>query len=596
MSFHATTPVALTSAAQAKTRAALRPLAPPPTPKVLLGRILARHRRTLAWVVPVSLVMAVATAGYTYLLGWVIDSGLGPAATGQKFGLGLVALAMLALAGMLTWRAQFIASRRMVAIEEHALRREISERLFDQRRSPASQPAGEILTIATTDVARVPIVIDLFTFAIPSIFGMIFAISLIASKHWAFAVIAVTGAALSALTLKLLAPALIRRHTEQQEAVADTSALASDYVKGLRALQGIGAQIVAHERYVTSSQAAKAKSIRNAKASGLQPAVVRLASGLLTASLTGFGAYLVFGDRLTIGEFIAIIGICNYLIEPLIHMGELTVMWARSRGSAKRVSELLHYEVAEHMGGREGGPAAEPAGLGLGLRFDRADYRSLDGFSLDVEPGSFVALHVNHVAHANDMTALLTGTAEDAAAGTVWIGNADAAGLDPMLVRDVLLAEPHHVDLFEGSLREALSLGRPEGVSDAELIEALAAASGQDILDIMGEGLDSRVIERGANLSGGQRQRVALARAVAARRPVLILRDPTTAVDSVTEATIAERLPAARRGLTTLVFTSSPAMLAAADEVVLVRDGRVALRGTHHELLSDPQYVKAVSR
>ena len=101
----------------------------------------------------------------------------------------------------------------------------------------------------------------------------------------------------------------------------------------------------------------------------------------------------------------------------------------------------------------------------------------------------------------------------------------------------------------------------------------------------------------GSSLSGGQRQRLTLARSLAADPPVLVLRDPTTAIDAVTEHQIATGLRTRREtGRATLVVTSSPTLLAAADEVVWVRDGRVVARGTHHDLQDDPAYREAVLR
>lgn len=157
--------------------------------------------------------------------------------------------------------------------------------------------------------------------------------------------------------------------------------------------------------------------------------------------------------------------------------------------------------------------------------------------------------------------------------------------------RRAVLVEQHDVALFEGSLRENLS---HEALSDAELAAAVAVAAAEDVVEV---GLDHPVTDRGNSLSGGQRQRIGLARALLADRPVLVLHDPTTAVDAVTEELIAERLTERRRGRSTLVVTSSPALLGKADRVVVVADGRVTRTGTHTELVEvDEAYRKAVLR
>ena len=121
--------------------------------------------------------------------------------------------------------------------------------------------------------------------------------------------------------------------------------------------------------------------------------------------------------------------------------------------------------------------------------------------------------------------------------------------------------------------------------SDEQVLAAIAVANAEDVLDSLPEGLDGHMEERGRSLSGGQRQRLVLARALLAEAEILILVEPTSAVDAHTEARIAQRLHEARRGRTTVVMTGSPLVLDQADRVVLIADGRVAATGTHRELL-----------
>jgi len=149
--------------------------------------------------------------------------------------------------------------------------------------------------------------------------------------------------------------------------------------------------------------------------------------------------------------------------------------------------------------------------------------------------------------------------------------------------------------LFSGPLRDELdSRG---GHSDADILAALEAASATDILDQLEEGLDAWVDERGRSFSGGQRQRLSLARAYLTGAPLLILVEPTSAVDTHTERRIAERLPSYRAGLTTAVVTASPLVLEQTDLVYLIDDGQVVAAGTHHELATScDQYRRIVFR
>ena len=160
------------------------------------------------------------------------------------------------------------------------------------------------------------------------------------------------------------------------------------------------------------------------------------------------------------------------------------------------------------------------------------------------------------------------------------------ADLDPRSVRRAVLVTPHDADVFDGTVAGNIGAAS-EPILRAAAVDELATA--------LPEGLSTTVGERGSTLSGGQRQRVALARALAADPPVLVLDEPTTAVDAATEARIAAGVRELRAGRGTILVTTSPALLAATDEVVVIDGGRVGDRGTHADLLRrNPAYAALV--
>jgi ABC-type phosphate transport system ATPase subunit len=177
----------------------------------------------------------------------------------------------------------------------------------------------------------------------------------------------------------------------------------------------------------------------------------------------------------------------------------------------------------------------------------------------------------------------------------VHLGGVDlgAAALDD--VRRHILVSDTGSQLFAGTLQEAIDPHARLTREQAEL--ALRVANAEDVYDALPGGWQGLLDERGRGLSGGQRQRVVLARALAAEAPILVLVEPTSAVDAHTEARIAERVAACRRGRTTVVTTVSPLWLHHADRVVLVEGGVVRADGTHEELLRDsPAYRRVVAR
>src|SRR5690606_36429221 len=162
-------------------------------------------------------------------------------------------------------------------------------------------------------------------------------------------------------------------------------------------------------------------------------------------------------------------------------------------------------------------------------------------------------------------------------------------------VSETVLVSDTRAHVFAGTLKDAVD---PHGrLTRAQAEAALHAAAAEDVYDILPGGWQGVLDERGRGLSGGQRQRLVLTRALAAQAPVLVLVEPTSAVDAHTEARIADRLPAHRRGQTTVVMTASPLLLHHADEVAYLEQGRVVATGTHDELVAThPGYRSTVLR
>jgi putative ABC transport system ATP-binding protein len=164
------------------------------------------------------------------------------------------------------------------------------------------------------------------------------------------------------------------------------------------------------------------------------------------------------------------------------------------------------------------------------------------------------------------------------------IGGVEVTGPQTGTTAPVVVAPPHHAAILAGSITDNVLPGAALG--DPRLTAAAAAAAFDDVVQDAEGGWSAQLGERGFTLSGGQRQRLTLARALATHAPILVLHEPTNAVDSVTEFEIATTLRQFRGQGATLLVTGSPALLAVADQVLVLQDGRVTDTGTHHALLT----------
>ncbi|GAA2800205.1 ABC transporter ATP-binding protein [Kribbella solani] len=468
-----------------------------------------------------------------------------------------------------------------IEYETHLLRLEIAQRVLDPRGHRTGLRSGELLSIATSDAEKAALVMRGVSIGAAACTALVVSSVSLLLVDVPLGLGVLIGVPLLVLGIQALSPLLTRRTSSQQQAVAQTTALATDLVSGLRTLRGIGAQHNAAERYRRSSQATLRATLRAASTNGLQDGVTTALSGLLLAAVAGVSGWFALHGRITIGELITVVGLAQFVAEPVATLGYVSQVIARSRASAERLAGVLSAPPLMVTGTGTAVDADQPP-----LALEGVSHGTLASLSLVVRPGESVGVLCYDPRDADVLLAVVGGRAPEHT-GSVRVGGAVLEELDVELVRRTVLLERHETDLFEGTLRSNLLVETPA------LERVMVAAGAADLVDE----LDRPLADRGQSLSGGQRQRLGLARALLAEPPLLVLHDPSTAVDAVTEELLAEGLAAERAGQTTLVLTSSPALLGKMDRVVVIADGAVVAEGIHSELAeTDPAYQEAVLR
>ncbi|MDZ5445627.1 ABC transporter ATP-binding protein [Micromonospora sp. 4G57] len=439
--------------------------------------------------------------------------------------------------------------------------------------------AGEVVSIGTADIEHIGSAIDITARGAGSIVAVGTVAVILLDASVPLGLVVVLGVPL----LMGLVGLLIRPLHRQQQAYRDSegrlTARAGDIVSGLRVLRGVGGEPVLSARYRAQSQALRADGLRVARVESLLEAAQVLLPGAFVVLVTWLGARFALRGEISAGQLVAFYGYTAFLVSPLRNLTEAADKLTRGHVAARRVVRLLRLtpELVDPAH-----PAALPAGPG-----DLVDVQS----GLVLRPGRFTAL----AASAPEDAAAIADRLGRYADGDVTLHGVPLRDLAVATVRERILVADNDAHLFTGPLRSELD---PHDAADRAAVEAaLVAASATDIVEALPDGLDGRVAERGREFSGGQRQRLRLARALVADPETLVLVEPTSAVDAHTEARIAERLGAARRGRTTLVCTTSPLVLGRAEHVVFVEDGKVVAEGRHDELLAaEPRYAATVSR
>ncbi|MFT4110710.1 ABC transporter transmembrane domain-containing protein [Propionicimonas sp.] len=553
------------------------------------------------------------------LLGKAIDSGIlrgdVPAVLGWSALLTLVIL-VGAAAGITQhtlvvrgWLISLYGTQKLVIRKATQLGHVLGRRL----------PTGEVLSISSSDSDIFGQTVEIVSRSIGALGAFVLVCVLMFTTSPPLGWVVVIAAPLLVGAASPVLRPLNRAQTAERTQNSELTSMATDIVSGLRILRGIGGERTFGSNYASQSQKVRHLGVTTGTWQAVTETISVLLSGLLLVVLVWLGSHEMLAGELTVGQLISFVGYALFMVWPLQTFFEFAQKWVQGLVSARKTITLLSPEP----------PFAE-GGAVLAARPRLVDSAS----GVAVEPGRYLAVVSavpdDSAALADRLGRYLPGThlepeadeeeelkgraarrrraekearraaiaaADAAIAGRDWGVSAD--GLDyrhlPLAsLRETVVVSDTGSQLFAGTLQQAVD---PWGSHAREQAEAaLHTAAAEDVRAGLPGGWQGRIDELGRGLSGGQRQRVVLARALLRDPEVLVLVEPTSAVDAHTEAAIAGRLAAHRRGRTTVVMTASPLLLHHADEVSLLVDGREVARGTHTALLSDPRYRAVVGR
>jgi len=487
---------------------------------------------------------------------------------------------------------------------------------------PRRMPTGEVLSVASADSDEFGALTEIIARAASQVVAYLMVAFIVLSISPELGILILLAApVLVGAALPLLRP-LHQRQQLERSRNSDLTSMATDIVAGLRILRGVGGERTFGRNYDAQSRLARQAGV----SAGIQQAAIEavgvLFSGVFIVLLVWLGTHEVINGDLTIGQLISFLGYALFMIYPIQTFFELAQKLTRAMVSARKAIAIFEQQPpwpdlevstplpdAADLYDELSGFTAHHGQLTIVVSAVPEDTAALADrlgryLPADTEPVSQeLAEELKGRAARRARAKRLAERARLAAldeelASREWgvrLGGVDlgAATLDD--VRRHILVSDTGSQLFAGTLQDAID---PHGRLTREQAEhALRVANAEDVYDALPGGWQGLLDERGRGLSGGQRQRVVLARALAVEAPILVLVEPTSAVDAHTEARIAERVAAVRRGRTTVVSTVSPLWLHHADRVVLLEDGTITVDGTHEDLLRDsPAYRRVVAR
>ena len=567
----------------------------------------------LAWFLPSAL--------SPYLLGRTIDAGIlvgDWAATGLWASLLTLVILIGAASGIVMhtfavrgWLISLYGTQKLVTRKSVQLGHVLNRRL----------PTGEVLSISSSDSNTFGATFEVVARALGAVGAFIVVAVLMMSTSGVLGVVVLVTAPLMVVAATPVLRPLNAAQTAERTQNSELTSMAADIVAGLRILRGIGGEKTFGDNYATQSQKVRRLGVTTGTWQAVVETLSVLLSGMLLVILVWLGSHEMMAGRLTLGQLISFVGYAIFMVWPLQTLFEVAQKWVQGLVSARKTIALLGAELPWTDGVRELAPRPRLHDETSGLRIEPGEF--LVVVSADPDASAALADRLGRYLPTDQAPTfdedddeelkgraarraraekerrraeLARADAETAAAP--WGVTADGVDYQHYRMdslRERVLVSDAASQLFAGSFQQAVD---PLGVHQRDEAEqALWAAAGEDVFEGLPEGWASRIDEKGRGLSGGQRQRVVLARALLADPEVLVLVEPTSAVDAHTEEAIAGRLAGYRRGRTTVVMSASPLLVHEADRVAFLADGQVVATGTHDYLLrTHPGYRAVVNR
>ncbi|PWU06455.1 MAG: ABC transporter ATP-binding protein [Terriglobia bacterium] len=448
---------------------------------------------------------------------------------------------------------------------------------------------AKLLTNLTSDVDAVKLFVSQ---AIANIISSLFLIAgasiLLLTINWRLALAILGIVPFIAITFQIALQKVRKLFRKGQEAIDWLNRVISESILGAALIRLLNTQQLEYQKFLAANTEARDIGLSILRLfAGLIPAIT-FAMNLATVIILSLGGHFVIAGTMSLGEFTAFNSYLAILIFPIMLIGFMSNVIAQSTASYQRLGEVLNAPEPQRTGGLaaalRGEVQVRDVSLAYGEKF------ALRDVSLDVAPGTKTAIIGPTAAGKTQLLYVLIGLLRPSFGEVAYDGQPIDAYDKEALHRQVGFVFQDSV-IFNLSLRENIAFGG--SIPESDLEKAIATAELQDFIATLPQGLDTIVSERGTSLSGGQKQRVMLARALALNPRVLLLDDFTARVDTTTETAILKNLQENYPGLTLISVTQKIASVEAYDQIVLLMEGEVLARGTHHELLeTSPEYVQ----
>jgi len=459
---------------------------------------------------------------------------------------------------------------------------------------------GDHMSLATNDTESVRMFFGIgLLLLLDTLFYFVLVPLFMISISWKLMVASLLTLPLIPLIVAKLTHVVERRFDEVQEQFATVSERARESFAGVRVVKTFAREDAEVRSFAKQAREYFGKSMRFAKVFTLEMPALVLILGIADLVVVAYGGSLVLAGEVSVGGFTAFFQYLIRLSGPMIGLGWTIMLYQRGKVSMTRIENITG--IRPGIADPDGTPPDEPVRgaiefRGLTFAYDRAAGPVLSDIDLNLAPGRTLGV-MGRVGSGKTALLNLIPRLYDPPPGTLFIDGRDVREFPLATLRRAIGAVPQEAFLFSLSIRENVEVGVANGRPRDGLVEACTRTARVDG-DIRGlkDGYDTLLGERGVNLSGGQKQRVAIARALAREPAILLFDDCLSAVDTETEKEILAGLREASRDVTTVIASHRVSAVKDADEIIILDEGRIVERGTHHELVRHGGHYAELAR
>jgi ATP-binding cassette, subfamily B, multidrug efflux pump len=564
----------------------------------LVRRFLSAYRRPLAIVVALQFVGTLGALYLPSLNADIIDNGVVTGDTGYIVRIGALMLGVAFLQVACSIGAVWYGARTAMGFGRD-VRAAIFHRVgtFSQR-EVQDFGAPSLITRETNDVQQVQMLVllscTLMVMApIMMVGGVIMAMREDLGLSW---LIAVTVPVL-ALALGLIISRMVPSFRLMQTRIDEVNRLLREQITGVRVVRAFVREPLETQRFAGANADLTAVATRAGRWQAAMFPTVMVVANVASVAVLWFGGHRVGSGEMQVGALTAYLAYLMQIVMSVMMGTFMMMMIPRSAVCADRIMEVLETDTSVALPEEPVTDLPRRGTLeleGVEFSYPGADAPVLHDLSFSVTPGQTVAV-IGSTGAGKSTLVNLVPRLFDVTGGSLRIDGVDVRRLAPALLWSLIGLVPQKAYLFSGTVRSNLLHGKPEATEE-ELWEALEIAQADDFVREMPEGLDSPITQGGTNVSGGQRQRLAIARAVIRRPEIYLFDDSFSALDLATDARLRAALRPVTRDSTVLIVAQRVSTIRDADQILVMEDGAVVGRGTHHELLADcPTYQEIVA-